>query len=150
MADCTLKETIKAAQKDAMRARDKVRLGVIRVIMSELKRIEVDERIELDDERIIATLDKMQKQRRESISQFDAAGRDDLTAVEKNELEVIKTFLPTQLTGTEIEDLIDQAVSATGASSMKDMGAVMAIIRPKAQGRADMADISKRLKARLN
>ncbi|MCW8884553.1 MAG: GatB/YqeY domain-containing protein [Motiliproteus sp.] len=144
-----LKQSLKAAQKDAMRARDKQRLGTIRLILAELKRVEVDERIELDDSRILAILDKMQKQRRDSIAQFDEAGRDDLSEVERNELEVIKTFLPAQLTDQEIDQLIEQAISKTGADSMQAMGKVMGIIKPQAQGRADIATISKRIKARL-
>ncbi len=147
--ECSLKDNIKAAQKEAMRARDKQRLGTIRLILAELKRVEVDERIELDDTRILAILDKMQKQRRDSISQFDAAGREDLSEVERNELEVIKTFLPTQLTDQEIDQMIDQAINDSGADSMQAMGKVMCIIKPQVQGRADMAVISKKLKARL-
>jgi len=149
MSDSPIKQALKDAQKEAMRAKDKARLGTLRMVMAELKRVEVDERIELDDARVLVILDKMQKQRRDSISQFEAAGRDDLAAVEKNELEVIKTFLPTQLTDDEIDQLIEAAVAATGASSMKDMGPLMADLKPKLQGRADMAAISKRIKARL-
>lgn len=149
MTDCSLKITIKNAQKEAMRAKDKARLMTVRTIMSEIKRVEVDERIELDDARVLAILDKMQKQRRDSISQFEQAGRDDLVEVEEKELEVIKTFLPAQLTDDEIDQLIEQAVQTTGASSMKEMGQVMGILRPQLQGRADMAVVSKRIKARL-
>lgn len=149
MADSPLKTTLKAAQKDAMRAKDKARLLTVRTIMSEIKRVEVDERIELDDARILAILDKMQKQRRDSITQFEAAGRDDLIAVEKNELEVIKTFLPAQLTEPEIDQLIAEAVAQTGATSMKEMGQVMGILKPKLQGRADMGTVSKRIKTHL-
>ncbi len=150
MNSVSLKETIKAAQKDAMRARDKERLGTVRLIMAELKRVEVDERIELDDTRVLAILDKMQKQRRDSISQFDAAGRDDLSAVEKKELEVIKEFLPTQLTDQEIDQLIDQAISETGADTMQAMGRIMGLLKPQIQGRADMGTVSKKIKARLS
>ncbi|MEH6627236.1 MAG: GatB/YqeY domain-containing protein [Motiliproteus sp.] len=147
---CSLKDSIKAAQKVAMRARDKQRLGTIRLILAEVKNVEVDERIELDDNRILAILDKMQKQRRDSISQFDDAGRDDLSEVERNELEVIKTFLPTQLTDEEIDSLIQLAINDSGADSMQAMGKVMGIIKPQVQGRADMAVISKKIKARLS
>ncbi len=150
MNSVSLKDTIKAAQKDAMRARDKERLGTVRLIMAELKRVEVDERIELDDTRVLAILDKMQKQRRDSISQFDAAGRDDLSAVEKKELEVIKEFLPTQLTDQEIDQLIDQAISETGADTMQAMGRIMGLLKPQIQGRADMGAVSKKIKARLS
>lgn len=149
MSDCPIKQALKDAQKEAMRAKDKPRLGTLRMMMAELKRVEVDERIELDDARVLVILDKMQKQRRDSISQFEAAGRDDLAEVEKNELEVIKTFLPTQLTDDEIDQLIDAAIASTGASTMKDMGPLMAQLKPQLQGRADMASVSKRIKARL-
>jgi len=149
MSDCPIKLALKEAQKAAMRAKEKARLGTLRMVLSELKRVEVDERIELDDARVLVILDKMQKQRRDSISQFEAAGRDDLAEVEKNELEVIKTFLPTQLTRDEIDQLIAAAVAATGASSMKDMGPLMANLKPQLQGRADMAAVSKQIKARL-
>lgn len=150
MTDCAIKTELKSAQKDAMRAKDKDRLKVIRSILAEVKRVEVDERIELDDARVLVVLDKMQKQRRDSISQFDAAGRDDLSEVERKELEVIKQFLPTQLTDQEIDQLIDQAISSTGASSMKEMGQVMGILKPQMQGRADMAGVSKLIKAKFS
>ena len=150
MSDDSLKDKIKAAQKEAMRARDKQRLGTVRLILAEVKRVEVDERIELDDTRILAILDKMQKQRRDSISQFDAAGRDDLSEVERKELEVIKSFLPAQLTDQEIDQLIDQAISKTGADSMQAMGSIMGILKPQIQGRADMGIVSKKIKARLS
>ncbi len=146
----SLMTTLKTAQKDAMKARDKERLAAIRLILSEVKRVEVDEKTELDDAGILVILDKMQKQRRDSIAQYDAAGRDDLSEVEKKELEVIKTFLPAQLTEDEINELIDQAISATGADSMKDMGQVMAALKPQLQGRADMGAVSKLIKARLS
>ncbi|WP_210395661.1 GatB/YqeY domain-containing protein [Motiliproteus sediminis] len=149
MSDCPIKQALKDAQKAAMRAKDKPRLTTLRGMLAELKRVEVDERIELDDERVLVILDKMQKQRRDSISQFEAAGRDDLAEVEKNELEVIKTFLPAQLTDEEIDQLIDAAIAATGASTMKDMGPLMAQLKPQLQGRADIAAVSKRIKARL-
>ena len=149
MSDISLKEQLKAAQKEAMRARDKERLGTVRLILAELKRVEVDERIELDDTRVLAILDKMQKQRRDSIAQFDEAGRDDLSEVERKELEVIKAFLPAQLTDQELDQLIDQAISETGADSMQAMGRVMGILKPQVQGRADMGDVSKKIKAKL-
>lgn len=149
MSDSALKLEIKQAQKDAMRAKDKDRLKTVRAVLAAIKDVEVNERIELDDTRILAVLDKMQKQRRDSISQFDAAGRDDLSEVEKKELEVISQFLPAQLTDQEIDQLIDQAISDTGASSMREMGQVMGALKPKMQGRADMAQVSKRIKAKL-
>jgi uncharacterized protein YqeY len=144
-----LKQRISTEMKAAMRAKDKARLGTIRLIMSEIKRIEVDERIELDDTRVLAVLDKMQKQRRDSISQFDTAGRQDLADLERQELEVIKTFLPQPLTEQELADLIAQAISTTAAQSMQDMGKVMAIIKPQIQGRADAAAVSRLVKAQL-
>ena len=150
MTTVSLLDSLKAAQKDAMRARDKLRLGTIRLILAALKQIEVDERIELDEARIIAVLDKMQKQRRDSITQYDAAGRDDLSEVEKNELEVIKSFLPTQLTDQEIDQLIDNAIADTGADSMQAMGKVMGVLKPQLQGRADMGSVSQKIKAKLS
>lgn len=144
-----LKQRISTEMKAAMRAKDKARLGAIRLIMSEIKRIEVDERIELDDTRVLAVLDKMQKQRRDSISQFDTAGRQDLADLERQELEVIKTFLPQPLTEQELADLIAQAISTTAAQSMQDMGKVMAMIKPQIQGRADAAAVSRLVKAQL-
>lgn len=144
-----LKQRLTEAMKDAMRAKEKERLGTIRLILAELKRIEVDERIELDDTRVLSVLDKMNKQRRDSIAQFEAAGRDDLAATERNELEVISTFLPAALTEEEIQSLVAEAIESTGASGMADMGKVMGMIKPKAQGRADIGEISKIIKAKL-
>tara|TARA_R110001583_G_scaffold7448_4_gene36875 strand:- start:8138 stop:8590 length:453 start_codon:yes stop_codon:yes gene_type:complete len=149
MTDCAIKLELKQAQKDAMRAKDKDRLKTLRSMLAAVKDIEVNERIDLDDARILAVLDKMQKQRRDSISQFDAAGRDDLSEVEKKELEVIKQFLPAQLTNNEIDQLIDQAISETGSSTMQDMGKVMGLLKPQMQGRADMAVVSKLIKGKL-
>ncbi len=136
--------------KAAMKAGDKPRLGVVRLMLSAIKQIEVDERIELDDTRITTILDKMVKQRRESISQFEVAKRDDLIAQEKFEIEIIQEFLPQALSAAEIETILDEAIASTGASSIKDMGKVMGIIRPKVVGRADMGEISNSIKARLN
>lgn len=144
-----LKQAITEAMKDAMRAKAKVRLGTIRLILAELKRIEVDERIELDDARVLAILDKMNKQRRDSIQQFEAANRDDLAAIEREEMEVIATFLPAALSDEDINALVDQAISQTGASGMQDMGKVMGVLKPQLQGRADMGAVSKIIKARL-
>ncbi|MEH6823369.1 MAG: GatB/YqeY domain-containing protein [Motiliproteus sp.] len=150
MTDCAIKLELKQAQKDAMRAKDKDRLKTLRGMLAAIKDIEVNERIDLDDVRVLAVLDRMQKQRRDSISQFDAAGRDDLSEVEKKELEVIKQFLPTQLSNTEIDQLIDQAISTTGSNSMKEMGQIMGILKPQMQGRADMATVSKLIKGKLS
>lgn len=144
-----LKTELQTAMKDAMRAKDKARLGVIRLMLSDIKRVEVDERTELDDDRILAILDKMQKQRRDSIAQYEDAGRTDLADAEKAELVVIAEFLPAALSTDELDALVEQAIADTGASSMKDMGQVMAIVKPQAQGRADMAAVSKLVKSRL-
>ncbi len=149
MTNASLKSQITEAMKDAMRAREKEKLGAIRLIQSEIKRIEVDERIELDDTRVLAVLDKMLKQRRDSLKQFTDAGRQDLADKEQAEIEVIQTFMPTPLTEAELENLVAAAVAESGAESMKDMGRVMAILKPQVQGRADMGVISKAVKARL-
>ena len=145
----SLKERIQQDVKDAMRAKDKPRLGTIRLITAAIKQREVDERIELDDAQVLVVLDKMCKQRRESITQFEQAGRDDLAAQEKAELELIQQYLPEQLGEAEINELIDAAMEQTGASSMKDMGKVMGQLKPKLQGRADMGAVSALIKARL-
>lgn len=145
----TLKERIKDDMKATMKAKDKDRLGVIRMIQAAIKQIEVDERIELDDERTIVVLDKMLKQRRESIRQYRDAGREDLAAVEEAEILVIQDFLPQPLTDAEIESLIAEAIAATRAESIKDMGKVMGQLKPKMQGRADMSVVSGKIKAAL-
>ena len=119
-------------------------------MLAAIKQIEVDERIELDDDRVTAVLDKMVKQRRESISQFDKAGRDDLTAIEQSELKIIQEYLPEALSEDEINDLVEQSISATGASSIKDMGKVMGMLKPQLQGRADMGQVSQQIKSRLS
>ena len=135
--------------KDAMRSKDKPRLATLRLITAAIKQQEVDERIELDDAQVLALLDKMCKQRRESISQFEKAGRDDLIAQEISELEIIQTYLPEQLGEDEIAALIDETMAATGAASIKDMGKVMGQLKPKLQGRADMGAVSAMIKAKL-
>lgn len=145
-----LKSQLKDAQKAAMRAKDKARLTVIRGMLAAIKRIEVDERIELDDARILNVLDKMLKQRRDSISQFEAAGRNDLADQEKYEMGVVQEFLPAQLTSAEIAALIEAAIAATGANSMQDMGRVMGQLKPQLQGRADLGKVSAQIKASLN
>ena len=132
-----------------MRARDRDRLGTLRLITAAIKQREVDERITLDDAQVLAVIDKMVKQRRDSITQFDAAGRTDLADKERAELAILQEFLPAALGEAELEQLIDEAIAASGAQSARDMGAVMALLRPKVQGRADMADVSRRVKARL-
>ena len=145
----SLKDRILQDVKDAMRARDKSRLATIRLITAAIKQQEVDERIELDDTQVLALLDKMCKQRRESISQFEKAGRDDLIAQETSELELIQTYLPEQLDEDEIAALIEEAMASTGAASIKDMGKVMGQLKPKLQGRADMGAVSAMIKAKL-
>lgn len=149
MTDFTIKARITEAMKDAMRAREKERLGTIRLILADFKRIEVDERIEIDDERALVILDKMLKQRRDSINQFTDGGRQDLADKEQAEIEVIQDFLPTPLTPAEIDALVAAAISTTGAESVKDMGKVMAIVKPQVQGRADVGAVSQAIKARL-
>lgn len=148
MAD-TLKQQLTDAMKAAMRAKDKARLATIRLMLAEVKRIEVDERIDVDDARLLQVLDKMCKQRRDSISQFDEAGRDDLAEQERFEMGVIKTFMPAPLSDDELEKLIAAAISNSGAESMKDMGKVVGLLKPQLQGRADMGAVSKKIKASL-
>jgi len=145
-----LKTSLQDAMKAAMKAGEKERLGVIRLINSALKQVEVDERIELDDTRIIDIMDKMLKQRRESIAQFDKAGRDDLSSVEQAEIEIIQTFLPQALSESEVEIIINEAISKTGAESIKDMGKVMGIVRPQVVGRGDVGAISGKIKEILS
>lgn len=145
----SLKDRITQDVKDAMRAKDKPRLATLRLITAAIKQREVDERIELDDTQVTLVLDKMVKQRRESIVQFEKAGRDDLIAIENNELEIIIPYLPEQLGEDEINALIDAALEQTGASSIKDMGKVMGQLKPKLQGKADMGAVSALIKSRL-
>ncbi len=144
-----IKQAITSAVKDAMRAKAKERLGVLRMVTAEFKRIEVDERIELDDARVLAVLDKMTKQRRDAATQFTDANRQDLADIEIFEIDVIQGFLPQALTEEEIQTLIREAIASTGASSMGDMGKVMGVIKPQVQGRADMGAVSKQIKASL-
>lgn len=147
MSEVTLKTRIKAEMKEAMRAKDKQRLGTIRLIQAEIKRIEVDERIDIDDARLLVVLDKMSKQRRDSIKQFTDAGRTELADIEAAEIVVLQEFLPEQLSDQELVELVASAISSSGAQSMKDMGKVMGILKPKLQGRADMSEVSKKIKA---
>jgi len=144
-----LKKRIKDDMKTAMRAKDKDRLLVVRTILAAIKQIEVDERVELDDGQIIGVLDKMLKQRRESIKQYSDAGRTDLSDVEEAEVLVIQDFLPKALTEEEIELMVLAAVSDSGAESIKDMGKVMGILKPQMLGRADMSVVSTVIKAKL-
>ena len=144
-----LKQRIQDDMKTAMKSGDKPRLGVIRLILAAIKQREVDERIELDDSQVLAVLDKMLKQRRDSIAQYEGAGRQDLADVEHFEVEVIQTYLPAALTAEELTGLIDAALLSTGASAMNDMGKVMAVLRAQVQGRADMGAVSAQVKQRL-
>jgi|TARA_R110001592_G_scaffold328577_1_gene610214 uncharacterized protein YqeY len=144
-----LKKHISDTLKAAMRAKEKQRVTVIRTILSECKKIEIDERIELDDARVLAVLDKMNKQRKDSNQQFLDGDREDLAKIEQEEMLIISEFLPTPLTDNEVGEIVKAAIKETGASSMQQMGAVMAIVKPQVQGRADMAQISKQVKSQL-
>lgn len=144
-----LKQQIQGDMKTAMKAGDKVRLGVIRLILAAIKQREVDERIELDDSQVLAVLDKMVKQRRDSIAQYQDAGREDLAEVERFEVDVIQEYLPAALTQQELTALVEAAISSAAAVAMKDMGRVMAILRPQVQGRSDMGAVSALVKQRL-
>jgi len=144
-----LKNTLTEAMKDAMRAKEKFRLGVIRMALAEIKRVEVDERIDVDDARCLAIIDKMSKQRRDAANQFVDGGRQDLADNELAEVEVLKEFLPAQLSENEIIALIDETIATTGASGPQGMGQVMGQLKSKVQGRADMQVISQLVKERL-
>ncbi|WP_369410375.1 GatB/YqeY domain-containing protein [Neiella litorisoli] len=141
---------IKDQQKDAMRAKDKARLGALRLILAEVKQKEVDTRTELNDDDVIAILTKMVKQRKDSVTQFEAAGRDDLASKEKAEIGTIEQFLPQPLSDSEVNDLIDQAIAESGAAGMQDMGKLMGLLKPQLQGRADMGAVSGKVRAKLN
>ncbi len=145
-----LKEQITNDMKAALKAGEKQRLAAIRLILAAIKQREVDERIELDDAQVLAILDKMIKQRRESISHYEAAKRDDLVAQEAYEIGVIQAYMPEALSSTEVETIILQAITETGATEIKDMGKVMALIKPQLQGRTDMGEVSKIIKAKLS
>jgi uncharacterized protein YqeY len=146
----TLKERITEDMKTAMRAGEKERLGTIRLVLAAIKQREVDERITLDDTQVLAALEKMIKQRKESITQFESGGRADLVAKEKAELSVLQAYLPEQMSDAEIDALIAEAVAASGATSIKDMGKVMGLVKAKAQGKADMGAVSARIKQKLS
>ena len=145
-----LKDKLQQDMKDALRGGDKRSLGVIRLILAAIKQREVDERIALDDAQVTSVLDKMAKQRRDSLEQYEKAGRDDLAEQETFELELLKAYLPAQLGEAEVDALIDDAIQTTGANSIKDMGKVMGQLKNKLQGRADMGAVSARIKARLS
>jgi uncharacterized protein YqeY len=149
MSGSDLKTTISDDMKTAMRAKDKERLGVIRLILAAIKQQEVDTRTAMDDAAVLAVLDKMLKQRRDSISQYEAAGRDDLAQKEQFEVGVIQQYMPEALSEADLEHLITDAIATSGAQTMKDMGKIMNELRPKVQGRADMAQVSQKVKALL-
>lgn len=142
-------DKLKEEQKLAMKAKDKIRLGTIRLAMSAIKQREVDERITLTDNDIVAVLTKMVKQRRDSAAQYESAGRQDLADAENNEITVLKEFMPQPLTDDEVAQLVSNAVTESGASGMQDMGKVMAILKPQIQGRADMGKVSGLVKSQL-
>jgi len=143
-------DDLKDAQKDAMRAKDKLRLGTIRMALAAIKQREIDEQITLSDADILGVMTKMVKQRQDAASQYDAAGRDDLAQTERAEIAVLETFLPQPLTNEELDAFIADAMATTGASGMQDMGKVMGALKPKVQGRTDMGALSGKIKARLN
>lgn len=149
MSETSLTDTIRAAMKAAMRAKAKERLTTIRLIQAEFKRIEVDERIEIDDARALAVLDKMVKQRRDSAQQFSDAGREELAAKENAEIEVLQEFMPSQLSEAELIEMVDAAIAASGATGMQAMGPVMGQLKPQLAGRADMGAVSQLVKSRL-
>ena len=144
-----LKSRITADMKSAMRAADKDRLGVIRLLQAAIKQREVDERVELDDAQVTAVIEKMVKQRRDSVQQYTDGGRPELAAAEQAEIDILADYLPEQLGEAEITKLIDEAIAATGAEGMKDMGKVMGILKPKLTGRADMGAVSSLIKSKL-
>lgn len=146
----TLKQQLTEDMKTAMRGSDKQRLGVIRLVLAAIKQREVDERIELDDTQTLAVLEKMLKQRKDSVTQYAAAAREDLADVERAEMVVIEAYLPAQLDVAELDALIAAAIADTGASSPRDMGKVMAVVKDKAAGRADMGKVSALIKAKLS
>jgi uncharacterized protein YqeY len=146
----TLKERITDDMKSAMRAGEKDRLAVVRLILAAIKQREVDERVTLDDAQVLAVLEKMAKQRKESIAQFESGGRADLVAKENAELAVVQSYLPAQLSDAELDAIIAEAIASTGATTVKDMGKVMGIVKTKAAGRADMGAVGARIKQKLS
>ncbi len=145
----SLKGKITDDMKSAMKAGEKDRLKAVRLILAAIKQIEVDKRVELDDAAVLSILDKMVKQRRDSVEQFQKGGRDDLVNIELAEIAVIETYLPEQLSDADLDSLIDEVITATGAESIRDMGKVMGQIKSKAAGRADMGAVGAKVKARL-
>ncbi len=149
MTDSALKQRLTEDMKAAMRSKDKPRLGVVRLVLAAIKQREVDERIDLDDAQVLAVLDKMVKQRRDSVKQFEDAGRQELADQESYEINVLQEYLPAALDEAELDALIVAAIDSAGAESMKDMGKVMAVLKPQVQGRADMGAVSQKIKQRL-
>jgi uncharacterized protein YqeY len=149
MTACALKQQLQSDMKSTMKSGDKSRLAVIRLILSAIKQVEVDERIELDDAQVIALIDKMLKQRRESIVQFEKGNRQDLIDIEQAEMVILQHYLPEALSEDEIDQLISDALGKTGASNIKHMGQVMGILKPQLQGRADMGKVSQLIKSKL-
>ena len=149
MPESDLKNRISDATKAAMKARDKERLATLRLINADIKRVEVDERRDLSDQDVVAILTRMLKQRQDSLSQYESAGRDDLAAQERFEITIVQEFLPEPLDEAALDAMIDSAIADTGAASMKDMGKVMGILKPRVEGRADMGAVSGKVKARL-
>ena len=150
MTDSALKTRINDDVKTAMRSKDKERLGTLRLLTAAIKQIEVDERIELDDNQIVAIIEKMLKQRKDSIEQFEKAGRTELAEIEIKEVAILKEFMPEQMSDADIDVLIDEAIASTGAEAMKDMGKVMGILKAKLAGKADMGSVSGKIKAKLS
>ena len=150
MTDTALKTRITDDVKTAMRSKDKERLGTLRLLTAAIKQIEVDKRIELDDEQVVAVIEKMLKQRKDSIEQFEKAGRNELAEIEIKEVAILKEFMPEQMSDADVDALIDEAIATTGASEMKEMGKVMGILKPKLAGKADMGAVSGKIKAKLS
>ena len=146
----SLKTQLTDDMKSAMKAGEKERLGVIRLVNAAIKQKEVDERIELDDAQVLAVLDKMVKQRRDSVAQFDAAGREDLASIERNEIALIEHYLPAKMSEAEIEDMVDGAIRDSGATGPGDMGKLMGVLKPRLAGKADMGEVSAIVKRRLS
>ena len=150
MTDSALKTRINDDVKTAMRSKDKDRLGTLRLLTAAIKQIEVDKRIELDDEQVVAVIEKMLKQRKDSIEQFEKAGRNELAEIEIKEVAILKEFMPEQMSDADVDSLIDEAIASTGAEAMKDMGKVMGLLKPQLAGKADMAAVSGKIKAKLS
>jgi len=145
-----LKKRITGDMKSAMKAKDRQALKAVRMILEAIKKKEIDERIEIDDAQVMTVIQKMVKQRKDSISQFSDAGRTDLVEIEEAELEIINNYMPEQLSDEEVESVVDRAINDSGANSMKDMGKLMGMLKPRLQGKADMSTVSQLIKSRLS